>query len=91
MSSINSSDSEDYEHYNFQVNYSKNDFNDDLLKKNFSKKTNIKSNENSEIKIFNKPSEKNKQLPTKNEKIISEISKLKANNNNQNISQYKRY
>ena len=88
MSSINSSD--DNEHYNFQVNYSKNDFNDDLLKKHFSKKTNIKSNEYSEIKIFNKPSEKNKQLPTKNEKIISEISKLKANNNNQNISQYER-
>ena len=90
MSSINSSDSDDNEHYNFQVNYSKNDFNDDLLKKHFSKKTNIKSNEYSEIKIFNKPSEKNKQLPTKNEKIISEISKLKANNNNQNISQYER-
>ena len=90
MSSINSSDSDDNEHYNFQVNYSKNDFNDDLLKKHFSKKTNIKSNEYSEIKIFNKPSEKNKQLPTKNEKIISEISKLKANNNNQNISQFER-
>ena len=90
MSSINSSDSDDNEHYNFQVNYSKNDFNDDLLKKHFSKKTNIKSNEYSEIKIFNKPSEKSKQLPTKNEKIISEISKLKANNNNQNISQYER-
>ena len=90
MSSINSSDSEDYEHYNFQVNYSKNDFNDDLLKKHFSKKTNIKSNEYSEIKIFNKPSEKSKQLPTNNEKIISEISKLKANNNNQNISQFER-
>ena len=90
MSSINSSDSDDNEHYNFQVNYSKNDFNDDLLKKNFSKKINIKSNEYSEIKIFNKPSEKNKQLPTKNEKIISEISKLKANNNNQNISQFER-
>ena len=90
MSSINSSDSEDNEHYNFQVNYSKNDFNDDLLKKHFSKKTNIKSNEYSEIKIFNKPSEKSKQLPTKNEKIISEISKLKANNNNQNISQFER-
>ncbi len=90
MSSINSSDSDDNEHYNFQVNYSKNDFNDDLLKKHFSKKTNIKSNEYSEIKIFNKPSEKSKQLPTKNEKIISEISKLKANNNNQNISQFER-
>ena len=90
MSSINSSDSDDNEHYNFQVNYSKNDFNDDLLKKHFSKKTNIKSNEYSEIKIFNKPSENSKQLPTKNEKIISEISKLKANNNNQNISQFER-
>jgi hypothetical protein len=90
MSSFNSSDSDDNEHYNFQVNYSKNDFNDDLLKKHFSKKTNIKSNEYSEIKIFNKPSEKSKQLPTKNEKIISEISKLKANNNNQNISQFER-